>query len=123
MTEAWCSTSTRSLVALRMHSLRCLLGDWLRGEGLGIPSLLLECHSSCLQQEWSWRVRSSSWCWFVEGDMECGWFLLVVGGERGAGESGLQFVVATWEDWILHVAVWRMVLLSAVFLPRLLTSL
>ena len=34
---------------------------------------------------------------FVEGDMECGWFLLVAGSERGAGESGLQFVVATWE--------------------------
>ena len=60
---------------------------------------------------------------FVEGDMECGWFLLVAGGERGAGESGLQFVVATWGDWILQVAEWRMVLLSAVFLPRLLTSL
>ena len=45
MTEArWCGTSTRSLVTLRMHSLRCLLGDGLRGEGLGIPSPLLGCH-------------------------------------------------------------------------------
>ena len=45
---------------------------------------------------------------FVEGDMECGWFLLVAGSERGAGESGLQFVVATWGGWFLQVAVWRM---------------
>ena len=108
MTEAWCGTSTRSLVALRMLSLRCLLGDGLRGEGLGIltpswvPLLLLAA-----------RVV-----------LECGWFLLVAGGKRGAGESGLQFVVATWGECILQVAaVWRMVLLSAVFLPRLLTSL
>ena len=27
-----------------MHSLRCLLVDGLRGEGLGIPSPLLGCH-------------------------------------------------------------------------------
>ena len=29
---------------VRMNSLRCLLGDGLRGEGLGIPSPLLGCH-------------------------------------------------------------------------------
>ena len=79
VTEAWCGTSTRSLVALRMLSLRCLLGDGLRGEGLGIPSPLLGCHSSCLQQEWSWRVRLSSKAWSVVGFF---WLL----GERGAGE-------------------------------------
>ena len=44
MAKAWCGTSTRSLLALRMLSLRCLLGDGLRGEGLGIPLPLLGCH-------------------------------------------------------------------------------
>ena len=44
VTEAWCGTSTRSLVTLRMHSLRCFLGDGPLGEGLGIPSPLLGCH-------------------------------------------------------------------------------
>ena len=37
-------TGTGSLVPVRIHSLRCLLGDGLRGEGLGIPSPLLGCH-------------------------------------------------------------------------------
>ena len=49
VTEAWCGTSARSLVALRMNSLRCLLGDGLRGEGVGIPSPLVWCHSSCFR--------------------------------------------------------------------------
>ena len=31
-------------MSVRIHSLRCLLGDGLRGEGLGIPSPLLGCH-------------------------------------------------------------------------------
>ena len=44
MTKEWCGTSTRSLITLRIHSLRCLLGDGLRGEGLGISSPLLGCH-------------------------------------------------------------------------------
>ena len=58
-----CGTGTRSLISLRRTAfLRCLLGDGLRGEGLGIPSPLLGCHSSCLRQERCWRVRSSSWC-------------------------------------------------------------
>ena len=61
---------------------------------------------------------------FVEGDMECGWFLLVAGSERGAGESGLQFVVATWREiGLFRLLCGEWVLLSAVFLPRLLTSL
>ena len=77
MTEAWCGASARSLVALRMLSLRCLLGDGLRGEGLPltpswVPLLLLAA-----------RVVLASAVFFlvpfVEGDMECGWFLLVAG--------------------------------------------
>ena len=62
-----------------------LPSDGRRGEGLGIPSPLLGCHSSCLKQEWFWRVRFSSWClsskatWSVVGFF---WLL----GERGAGE-------------------------------------
>ena len=44
VTKVWCGTSTRSLVTSRIHSLHCLLGDRLRGEGLGIPSPLLGCH-------------------------------------------------------------------------------
>ena len=39
-----CGTGTRSLVSLHINSLRCLLRDGLRGEGLGIPSPLLGCH-------------------------------------------------------------------------------
>ena len=35
-----CGSGTRSRVSLRINSLRCLLGDGLRSEGLGIPSLL-----------------------------------------------------------------------------------
>ena len=44
---------------------------------------------------------------FVEGDMECGWFLLVAGGERGAGEfwSAVRGC-GMGRDWILQVAVW-----------------
>ena len=48
MTNDWTGTSTRSLVTLRIHSLRCLLGDGLGGEGLGIPSPLLGCHRTPL---------------------------------------------------------------------------
>ena len=43
-TRGMCGSGTRSLVSLHINSLRCLLGDGLRGEGLGIPSLLLGCH-------------------------------------------------------------------------------
>ena len=39
--EGMCGAGTRSLVALRMLSLRCLLGDGLREEGLGIESHFL----------------------------------------------------------------------------------
>ena len=41
--------------------------------------------------------------------MECGWFLLVAGGERGAGEfwSAVRGCDMG-RDWILQVAVWRM---------------
>ena len=49
-----CGTSTRSLVSPHINSLRCLLGVGLRGEGLGIPPLLLGCHSSC------YRCKSGS---------------------------------------------------------------
>ena len=38
------STGTWIHVSVRIHSLHCLLGDGLRGEGLGIPSPLLGCH-------------------------------------------------------------------------------
>ena len=42
-----CGTGTRSLVSLHITaSLGWFLGDGLRGEGLGIPSPLLGCHSS-----------------------------------------------------------------------------
>ena len=37
-------TGTGVLVSVRLTSLRCLLSDGLRGEGLGIPSPLLGCH-------------------------------------------------------------------------------
>ena len=109
MRERSCGTGTRSIISLHlMASLRCLLGDGLRGEGLGIPSLLLGCHSSCLKQEWFWRVRSSSWCsssratWSVVG------FFWLLGASVVPASSGLQFVVATWGEWILQVTVWRM---------------
>ena len=55
----------------------------LRGEGLGIPSPLLGCHSALLsRQEWFWRVRSSPWysSWWATWS---GWLLQVAGGERG----------------------------------------
>ena len=52
--EGVCGTGTRSLVSLHENSLRCLLGDGLRCEGLGIPSLLLGCHF--------WRSCSVSCC-------------------------------------------------------------
>ena len=42
--EGMCGSGTRSLVSLRINSLRCLLSDGLRSEGLGISSPLLECH-------------------------------------------------------------------------------
>ena len=38
------TTGTGLHVSVRVHSLHCLLGDGLRGEGLGIPSLLLGCY-------------------------------------------------------------------------------
>ena len=37
-------TGTGVLVSVRLTSLRCLLSDGLRSEGLGIPSPLLGCH-------------------------------------------------------------------------------
>ena len=63
VTEAWCGTSTRSLVALRMLSFRCLLGDGLRGEGLGIPSppswvcFLFPYSAHCLVRPWIQILR------------------------------------------------------------------
>ena len=65
-----------------MGSLRCLLGDGLRGDGLGISSPLLRCHSSC------YRGKS--------GSGECG---LLPGAIRG-GRHGVV--------WLLLVAGWRM---------------
>ena len=82
MTEAWCGTSTRSLVALRMLSLRCLLGDGLRGEGLGIPALLRGCQSSSCR-----GVFFLVQC--VVGDMEWVGFFWLLGGERGVWECRL----------------------------------
>ena len=81
-------TGTRLLVSLRTNSLRCLLGDGLRGEGLGIPHHLLWCHSSCLQQEWSLASAVFFLVLFVVGDLEWVGFFWLLGGERGAGESG-----------------------------------
>ena len=63
--------------------------SWVTGygsEGLGIPSPLLGWPLLLLEA----RVVLASAVFFlvlfVEGDMECGWFLLVSKGERGAGE-------------------------------------
>ena len=51
--------------------------------------------------------------------MECGWFLLVAGGERGAGEfwSAVRGCDMG-RDWILQIAVWRI----GAFERRLLAS-
>ena len=84
------------------------LGGGLRGEGLGIPSPLLGCHSSCLRQEWCWRVRSSSWCFSSRAAWSVVGFFWLPGSERGAGEfwSAVRGC-DTERDWILQVAVWR----------------
>ena len=99
-------------------SFRCLLVDGLRGEGLAsppppwVPLLLLEA-----------RVVLASAVFFlvlfVEGDVECGWFLLVAGGERGACEfwSAVRGCDVG-RDWNLQVAVWR----RGAFERRLLAS-
>ena len=67
-------------------SLRCLLGDGLRGGGAWhpltpswVPLFLLAARVVLASADF-FLVP------FVEGDMECGWFLLVAGCERGAGE-------------------------------------
>ena len=64
---------------VRVNSLLCLLGDGRRGEELGISSPPLGCHSFLLEA----RVVLASPVFFlvlfVEGDMECVWFLLVAG--------------------------------------------
>ena len=52
------TTGTRSPVPVRMSSL-CLLSEAYRGEGLGIPSLPLGCHSWSLC---TWQSCSVSWC-------------------------------------------------------------
>ena len=55
---------------------------------------------------------------FVEGDMECGWFLQVAGASVVPASSGLQFVLRLGEIGFLQVAVWRM----GAFERRLLAS-
>ena len=98
--------------------------DGLRGEGLGIPSHLLGCHSSCLKQEWFWRVRSSSWCFSSRATWSVVGFFWLLGASVVPASSGLQFVVATWgEIGFFRLLCGEWVLLSAVFLPRLWTSL
>ena len=51
------ATGTRKRVSVHMSFLLFLLSEAHRGEGLGIPSPLPGCHSSCLQQEWSPMVQ------------------------------------------------------------------
>ena len=80
------------------YSLRCLLGDGLRSEGLGIPSPLLLCHSSCLKQEWFWRVRSSSWCFSSRATWSVVGFFWLLGASMVPASSGLQIVLRRGES-------------------------
>ena len=59
------STGTGVLVSVRLTSLRCLLSDGPRGEGLGIPSPLLGCHGRYgLEGPLQWLVPG--WfCWLL----------------------------------------------------------
>ena len=99
---------SRSLVSLHINTLRCLLGDGLRGGGLGIPSPLLGCHSSC------YRGKSGS-----------GEYGLLPGAVRG-GRHGVVWLllVAGWRTWCVGMpsSLWSSLLLAPLPHPRILAG-
>ena len=57
---------------VRLTSLRCLLSDGLRGEGLGIPSPLLGCHGRYGPEgQLQWHVQSGFFLVFLHLALCC----------------------------------------------------
>ena len=110
-TSEWCGTSSRSLVTLRMLFLRCLLGDSLQSEGLGISSPLLGCHQvRCAHRTpvwtslwlWSSSLCSSTrtwWCLSFRSSTECSNFQLCY--------RGVYAQCKLCKSWRFHRAVLR----------------
>ena len=101
-------TGTGVLVSVRLTSLRCLLSDGLRGEGLGIPSHLLGCHGrygpegllQWLVPGWYCWLLCTSCCvpfpgWQAPGAWHSG---------RYGPEVHLQWHVQSWFFWCFYTS-------------------
>ena len=91
------TTATGTLRRVSVHvSFLLFLGDALRGEGLGIPSHLLGCHSSCCRGK-----SGSGECGLLPGAVRGGrhgvvGFSRLLGGERGVWECRLLSGVSSY---------------------------